>query len=1443
MSKKYVLTWIAIAFSVVLFTIIQTSWASSQATALQNESCGGLAQEAEQGQLFGDMKIGNSGDASGGKYVFVPESSGQTLTFENNPHKAEYCVEIQQGGDYQIQTWVYARNTAHDSMFVAIDGEPSAGYLWDATVGKSFIKDAVRNRGEDGPKTITLAPGSHTLTFSNREPDTKLDRFELVRVGGSEPEPTGAPTEAPTEVSPTQAPPTQEPTAETPENSCGGLEQEAEAATLFGAMTIGTDQKASGDQFIYIPSEQGKSTDEIDHDHRAEFCVDISEAGDYQIIGWAQAGDKESDSFYVTVDNAPAKGYLWDIKRSDDFVEDYINDRRKSDPQIITLSKGEHLLTIYHREPNARLDKIKFEKISDGSPEPTVAPTEENPTATPIEPTATTVPPTIVPTAPPSSCGGMVQEAETATLHGGMTIGSDQSASGGQFIYVPGSFGKSTSGISREHRAEFCVTLPEDGDYKIIGRASAANNESDSFYITVDNSPAQGYLWDVPEKDAFVNDDVNDRRKSDPQIIRLAAGEHILSVYHREPNTKLDRIEFVLLAGGVPVEPTATAGVPTVEPTEEPPTQEPTAVPPTAVPTTEVDSCGGLVQEAEDAELFGLMAIGNSGNASGGKYISAPASVGESLSAVDATHRADFCINVESGGEYRIIGRVQASSGTSDSFFVALDGDFARGYLWDVKRSSSFVNDEVNNRKKADPQILVLTAGEHTLSMINREPGVKLDRIELVQVSEGAPVEPTPTKPPVTPEPTEVPPTVVPTIEPTSVPPTAVPPTPTKVVTPEPDPVACGGLEQEAEDAQLFGGMTIGYDGSASGGRFIFVSKSRGNSSSPDGANRADFCVTIPETGEYKIEAQVKAADTGSNSFFVTVDDAPAAGYLWEVRMNSKFVDDVVNDRGKSDPQIIFLTAGEHMITMHHREPGTQLDKISVVSTSGSGGVIPQPTSTPVTPEATTPPPTATPISGNGNVYYVSRNGNNANGRSWETAWNELNRINWGVLKAGDTVYIDGGNNSMTYRTTLEPKKNGSSGNPILIQLSGESGRNGQAIFFGGNSVPLPECGVKSWNDSQHRNAGDHGIAFMNSISNITVDGTKRHGIVIHGWKSNGIQFDRHSTTRNITLRYIEIYNNGGTKTVNDGGVRLINPSHSDSGIELGGIGHKFQFMEIHDNSGDAIQSGAAPNQMEDFTLTDSWLYNQRPHSGKDNSPSSDVCTKSNQSGCDEYGAPDMGPDYWNYPNPPRTESFNWCTHSDGIQIFTGNAFENMTVERSIIGPNFMTAMLLGDRNSSSTTAWVNNLRMRDVVLTRFMHNGVGMKNPSNNAGRNWDLENVTIYGHQNNRNKVSLHADWTGGPNHRVADTIVVNGHVKFPHAHVSFSNNCQWQLYSGSVNGDNVDPRFRNIVSGDVFEPNLNVDFATVFKDDYRSSENRCGGAGSGTYSVSSLLSRFNR
>ena len=800
MSKKQITTWSLIAMCIVLFSISQISWASNSLSATYTEGCGPLSQEAEDGQLFGEMVIGEDKRASGGKFVFTPEKI-EGSDFYNNPHKVEFCVEIPESGEYQIKTWVFAHHSNFDSMFVAVDNQPEAGYLWDAVVSKTFSEDMVSDRKKSDPQTIKLTAGAHILTFANRESGTKLDRFELIQVGGSgaepptatsEPLPTDEPTTEPTVVN--EATPTSEPTevseaTPTKENQCGGLEQEAEEAVLFGGMTLGQYEKASGGKFIYVPASYPHATKGIDPEHRAEFCVEIDQAGDYQIMAWAQAPNSKQDSLYVTINDSPAGGYLWQPPTSDSFKEDWVHNRGKTDPQTIRLAKGEHKLTFFHRESETKLDKFKFVLVSEPVVEatPTVE-IEATPTAvseeTPIvtsEPTAVIEPtvvsevtPTSEPTIPPSTCGGMIQEAEAGELFGGMTIGNHDGASGGRYVFTPLNYGKSTKSPNYDHRVEFCMTVPEDGVYKLIGRVQAATKNNDSFYVMVDGAPS-------------------------------------------------------------------------------------------------------------------------------------------------------------------------------------------RGYLWDVKRSSGFVNDAVNDRRKTDPQTFFLSAGEHTISFVHREPEAKLDRIELVLTGdEGAPIEPTPvkTKTPVPPTKTPVPTTVPPTIEPTKVPPTIVPTKVPPTVAPTQVPQVCGGLDQEAESAQLHGGMIVGYSGDASGGRYIFTPKSRGFAPAPDKSSYAEFCVTIDTAGEYQIEALVKANDDNADSFYVTVNDGPAAGYLWDVTHNSKFVTDFVNDRGKADPVTVFLAAGEHMVAVHQRESGTMLDKISVVPAEdqGSGGVIP-----PVTPVSTVAP-TATPI-------------------------------------------------------------------------------------------------------------------------------------------------------------------------------------------------------------------------------------------------------------------------------------------------------------------------------------------------------------------------------------------------------------------------------------------------------------------------------------------------
>jgi len=72
----------------------------------------------------------------------------------------------------------------------------------------------------------------------------------------------------------------------------------------------------------------------------------------------------------------------------------------------------------------------------------------------------------------------------------------------------------------------------------------------------------------------------------------------------------------------------------------------------------------------------------------------------------------------------------------------------------------------------------------------------------------------------------------------------------------------------------------------------------------------------------------VSSPDVLSNSFFVTVNELPAAGYLFDTQVSSAYADNLVSNRFGDDPVIVSLPAGDVTLTFHQRDAGTRLDAI-----------------------------------------------------------------------------------------------------------------------------------------------------------------------------------------------------------------------------------------------------------------------------------------------------------------------------------------------------------------------------------------------------------------------------------------------------------------------------------------------------------------------------------
>jgi hypothetical protein len=374
-------------------------------------------------------------------------------------------------------------------------------------------------------------------------------------------------------------------------------------------------------------------------------------------------------------------------------------------------------------------------------------------------------------------------------------------------------------------------------------------------------------------------------------------------------------------------------------------------------------------------------------------------------------------------------------------------------------------------------------------------------------------------------------------------------------------------------------------------------------------------------------------------------------------------------------------------------------------------------------------------------IYYVSRSGNNQDGKTWATAWNDLDQIDWNVIKPGDTILLDGGQSQMVYGSTLSVKKSGTPEAPIYIQLSGEPDRNGRAVIFGGRSTPLPYCGQTSY-AYQTQGVREDGI-YLDGVSWIVIDGLKWRGITIYGNNRDGIRL--HHNPSDISISNVEIYDNGWASKYN-------NQWEPDGpGVDFTGTNIKFTRMIIHDNGQDAFQSAGGNHN---FTLRQSWLYNLRT-------------------------------------NNTGEKTFNWCQHSDGIQIYDGGTQSGFFIEESIFGPGFMQGVILGQSTTSTgQSATINNVTFRNDVFSKAERNNM-MGYPTIHS-QGWVIDHVTIYSPKISGTTVS--SIFLEGSGHTVTNTIVHSGNIYLPDGLAYKSGNCPWSTTGYSL-GTPTNPLFISI------------------------------------------------
>ena len=173
--------------------------------------------------------------------------------------------------------------------------------------------------------------------------------------------------------------------------------------------------------------------------------------------------------------------------------------------------------------------------------------------------------------------------------------------------------------------------------------------------------------------------------------------------------------------------------------------------------------------------------------------------------------------------------------------------------------------------------------------------------------------------------------------------------------------------------------------------------------------------------------------------------------------------------------------------------------------------------------------------------FYVSKTGNNQDGLSFSTAFNELSKINWSLVGPTDTIIIDGGTTQMTYTTGLKIAKTGYTAQPLRIQRSTVAGHNGKVIIDGMGQPNFV------------------GIDFTGSgmVGNVEVDGMKWDGIEVRNcdrgvnlsyssnWNNHVYGLDVHHNKKGIL---IEGSNGAGWCSIRDNSINnvlITNPNNA----------------------------------------------------------------------------------------------------------------------------------------------------------------------------------------------------------------------------------------------------------------------------------------------------------
>lgn len=321
--------------------------------------------------------------------------------------------------------------------------------------------------------------------------------------------------------------------------------------------------------------------------------------------------------------------------------------------------------------------------------------------------------------------------------------------------------------------------------------------------------------------------------------------------------------------------------------------------------------------EAEAATLPSAFARRTAPSASGGTYVA----VTEDADRDDppSTAPAVYSFETARAGRHLIWARVRVPSGDHNSFWLRVDS--TRWIRWNgIEEGERWHWVQVRDAgQDGRPVAFDLSAGAHRLQLRPREDGVEVDRFVVTddwhyrpRSPRGAPA----------------------------------------------DPEARSQVWLEAEDGKRGTAFEVEHAPHASGWRAVAARPAEAHRDAPPPSGHATYSFTVPRGGAYRLWGRVTAPSSGSDSFWLRMDDGPWIRWN-DIRKGTGWLWDEVHDADEQNAPVSFdLAPGEHRLTLASREPDVTLDRLLLTASAtyrprgtGARGDAPAPVSRTLAPE------------------------------------------------------------------------------------------------------------------------------------------------------------------------------------------------------------------------------------------------------------------------------------------------------------------------------------------------------------------------------------------------------------------------------------------------------------------------------------------------------------